>query len=187
LGQKSVDKILENIEKSKSQPFHRVLFALGIRYVGAGVSQKLVESFGNIDSIINANEDHLSSVYEIGPNISKSIIRFFSDRSNLKLIEDLKNMGLKFSSEKKEGIIDNFFKDKTFVLTGTLNSFPRESASEKIIALGGKVASSVSKHTDYLIAGEKAGSKFDKAKSLGIKILSENEFLSLLNEINFTE
>ncbi len=183
LGQKSVDKLLENIEKSKNQPFHKVLFALGIRYVGAGVSQKLVDHFHNIDSIIKADEEQLSSVYEIGPNISKSVKRFFSEEANIRLIEELKSHGLKFSAKKKDGLDTNFFTNKTFVLTGTLKSFSREVASQKIIECGGKVSSSVSKNTDYLIAGENAGSKLSKAKSLGIKILSEDDFVKHLNEI----
>jgi len=182
LGQKSVDKLLDNIEKSKNQPFHKVLFALGIRYVGAGVSQKLTDNFQNIDEIIEADEEMLSSIYEIGPNISKSIKRFFSDESNIKLIEELKSVGLKFSSEKKNEVKTNFFTNKTFVLTGTLTSFSRDLASQRIKDLGGKVASSVSKNTDYVIAGENAGSKLDKAKKLGVKILFENDFLQLLNE-----
>jgi DNA ligase (NAD+) len=182
LGQKSIDKLLHNIEKSKSKPFHKVLFALGIRYVGAGVSQKLVEHFNNIDELIDATEEQLNSIYEIGPSISKSLKRFFSEDSNLKLIEELKSLGLKFSTEEKKSNLTNFFSGKTFVLTGSLNSFTREEASEKIIQFGGKVASSVSKNIDFVIAGEKAGSKLDKANSLGIKILSEEEFLALIRE-----
>lgn len=183
LGQKSVDKLLVNIEKSKSQPFHKVLFALGIRYVGAGVSQKLVDHFQNIDAIIYADEEQLSSVYEIGPNISKSVKRFFSEESNIKLLEELKSLGLKFHSEKKNDVPTNFFTNKSFVLTGSLTSFSRELASQKIIELGGKVSSSVSKNTNFVIAGENAGSKLDKAKSLGINILSEDDFIKLLKEI----
>ncbi|MCA2004215.1 MAG: NAD-dependent DNA ligase LigA [Ignavibacterium sp.] len=182
LGEKSVDNLLSAIEKSKSQPFEKVLFALGIRYVGAGVAQKLAEHFGNIDALIKADEEEISSVYEIGPSISKSVKQFFSDKHNLELIEKLKKAGLKFSSEQKKPIKDNFFKDKTFVLTGTLSSFSRDEAAARIKKLGGKVASSVSKNNDYVIAGEKAGSKLDKAKSLGVKIMNEDEFLKLLEE-----
>ncbi len=183
LGQKSVDKLLNNIEKSKSQPFHKVLFALGIRYVGAGVSQKLVEHFHNIEQLIVADEETINSIYEIGPNISKSVRSFFSNETNQKLIEELKSFGLKFASEIKSDIKENFFKNKTFVLTGTLSTFSRDEASEKIKSLGGKVTSSVSKNTDYVIAGENAGSKLDKAHALGIKVLSEDEFLKYLSEI----
>ncbi|BDQ03845.1 NAD-dependent DNA ligase LigA [Ignavibacterium sp.] len=182
LGEKSVDNLLKAIEKSKSQPFEKVLFALGIRYVGAGVAQKLAEHFGNIDALIKADEDEILSVYEIGPSISKSLKQFFSDKHNLELIEKLKKAGLRFSSEQKKPVKDNFFKDKTFVLTGTLSTFSRDEAAARIKKLGGKVASSVSKNTDYVIAGEKAGSKLDKAKSLGVGIMNEEEFLKLLEE-----
>ena len=182
LGEKSVDNLLNAIEKSKSQPFEKVLFALGIRYVGAGVAQKLAEHFGSIDALINASEEEILSVYEIGPSISRSVKQFFSDKHNLELIEKLKKAGLNFSSEQKKPVKDNFFKDKTFVLTGTLSSFSRDEAAARIKRLGGKVASSVSKNTDYVIAGEKAGSKLDKAKSLGVNILNEEEFLKLLEE-----
>ena len=182
LGEKSVDNLLTAIEKSKSQPFEKVLFALGIRYVGAGVAQKLAEHFGSIDALIKASEEEILSVYEIGPSISRSVKQFFSDKHNLELIEKLKKAGLNFSSEQKKPVKDNFFKEKTFVLTGTLSSFSRDEAAARIKKLGGKIASAVSKNTDYVIAGEKAGSKLDKAKSLGVKILNEEEFLKLLEE-----
>ncbi|MGQ9797909.1 MAG: NAD-dependent DNA ligase LigA [Ignavibacterium sp.] len=182
LGEKSIDNLLNAIEKSKSQPFEKVLFALGIRYVGAGVAQKLAEHFGSIDALINASEEEILSVYEIGPSISRSVKQFFSDKYNLELIEKLKKAGLNFSSEQKKPVKDNFFKEKTFVLTGTLSSFSRDEAAARIKKLGGKIASAVSKNTDYVIAGEKAGSKLDKAKSLGVKILNEEGFLKLLDE-----
>lgn len=182
LGEKSVDNLLNAIEKSKSQPFEKVLFALGIRYVGAGVAQKLAEHFESIDALIEADEEEILSVYEIGPSISRSVKQFFSDKHNLELIDKLKKAGLRFSTEQKKPVKDNFFKDKTFVLTGTLSSFSRDEAAERIKKLGGKTASSVSKNTDYVIAGEKAGSKLDKAKSLGVKILNEDDFLKLLEE-----
>ncbi len=181
-GQKSIDNLLNAIEKSKSQPFEKVLFALGIRYVGAGVAQKLVDHFGNIDEIINASEEEIASVHEIGPRISSSVKRFFSEMNNLELIEKLKKSGLNFFSDKKTLAVENFFSNKNFVLTGTLSTFSRDEAASRIKKLGGKISSSVSKNTDYVVAGEKAGSKLDKAKSQGISILSENEFIQLLKE-----
>src|SRR5690606_32036252 len=127
---------------------------------------KLADNFKSIDDLINAPEEEISSVHEIGPSISKSVKKFFSNSNNLKIIEHLKKHGLNFSSEHK--IIKNtFFTGKTFVLTGTLSEFSREIASEKIINFGGKVTSSISKNTDYLIAGENAGSKLSKAEKLG--------------------
>lgn len=185
LGEKSIDNILKAIEKSKEQPFHKVLFALGIRYVGAGAAQKIANHFGNIDSLIAASEDEVSSIYEIGPSISKSIKNFFSNKNNLHIIEELKSAGLNFKSDIKREIKNSALTNKTFVLTGTLSSLTREEASVRIIERGGKVTSSVSKNTDFVIAGEKAGSKLDKAEKLGVKILNEEEFIRLLNENEF--
>ena len=182
LGEKSVNNLLEAIEKSKSQPFSKVLFALGIRYIGSGAAQKITDHFNAMDDIIKSSEEEISGIYEIGPSISSSIKNFFSDKRNIKLINDLKNAGLNFTSEKKE-TIKSALNGKTFVLTGTLSSFSREEASDRIIKLGGKVTSNVSKNTDYVVAGEKAGSKLSKAEALGIKILNENDFLNMLEEI----
>ncbi|MHB1686485.1 MAG: NAD-dependent DNA ligase LigA [Ignavibacteriaceae bacterium] len=179
LGEKSVDNLLSSIEESKKQPFAKVLFAIGIRYVGAGAAKKLADHFLSIDKLISATEEEISSIHEIGPSISSSVKKFFSEEENLKVIERLRTHGINFISEKKE-VKENFFMNKTFVLTGTLVNYSREDAGEKIILLGGKVSSSVSKKTDYLLAGENAGSKLDKAKSLGVKILTEDEFIKLL-------
>lgn len=182
LGEKSIDNLLQAIEKSKSQPFSKVLFALGIRYVGSGAAQKITAHFNSIDDIIASKEDDISAIYEIGPSISKSIKQFFSDKKNIKLIEELRKSGLNFISEKKE-IIQSALTDKTFVLTGSLSTMSREEAGARVVKLGGKVSASVSKNTDYVIAGEKAGSKLTKAQSLGVKILDETTFLKMLEEI----
>ncbi len=181
LGEKSVDNLLRAVEESKKQPFSKVLFALGIRYVGAGAAKKLTDHFDSIDKLMNADEEEISSIHEIGPSISASIKDFFSNETNRNLVLRLKNYGLNFSSKKKL-IKANFFTGKTFVLTGALSRFSREEAGDKITALGGKVTSSVSKKTDYVIAGESAGSKLTKAQSLGVKIMNEDEFLKHLDE-----
>lgn len=181
LGEKSVDNLLNAIEKSKAQPFHKVLFAIGIRYVGAGAAKKLTDHFGSIENLISASEEEISEIHEIGPSISKSVKQFFSQKANVKLIEKLKKEGLIFSSEKK-AIKDNLFKGKTVVLTGTLSGLSREEATEKIVSLGGKVSSSVSKKTDFVVYGESAGSKLSKAKELRINIIDEKEFLKMLKE-----
>ena len=181
LGEKSIDNLLKSIEKSKSQPFSKVLFAIGIRYVGAGAAQKITDHFNSIDDIIAAVEEEISAIYEIGPSISKSIKQFFSDKKNIRLIEDLRKSGLTFTSEKKE-IVQSALTGKTFVLTGTLSSLSRDEAGARIIALGGKVTSSVSKNSDFVVAGEKAGSKLSKAESLGVKVLDEDTFLKMLEE-----
>lgn len=181
LGEKSIDNLLNAIEKSKSQPFPKVLFAIGIRYVGAGAAQKIADHFNSIDNLIKASEEKISSIYEIGPSISKSIKQFFADKKNIRLIEELKKAGLNFVSEKRE-IKKSYFTGKTFVLTGTLSGFSRDEAAARITVLGGKVASAVSKNTDFVVAGEKAGSKLSKAESLGIKVIDESAFLDMLKE-----
>ncbi|HVO72499.1 MAG TPA: NAD-dependent DNA ligase LigA [Ignavibacteriaceae bacterium] len=181
LGEKSVDNLLRSIEKSKSQPFFKVLFALGIRYVGSGAAKKLSDHFNSIDDLINASEEEISSIPEIGPSISGSVKKFFSNKSNLKIIEQLKSHGLNFTSVKKK-IKENFFTGKTFVITGTLSEYSREEAGERITAHGGKVTSSVSSKTDYLVSGENPGSKLAKARNLGVKILDEEKLKNYLNE-----
>jgi DNA ligase (NAD+) len=184
LGEKSISNLLHSIERSKEKPFDKVLFALGIRYVGSGAAKKLAAHFKSLDSLMLATEEKITEVYEIGESISKSVKKFFSDSHNKKIIEELKKAGLKFSFVDANAVFvgDNFFRGKTFVLTGTLNLFTREEAEEKITSFGGSVASSVSKKTDYVLAGEKAGSKLDKAKTLGIKILDEIEFQKKISE-----
>ena len=184
LGEKSISNLLDSIERSKEKPFDKVLFALGIRYVGAGAAKKLAAHFKSLDLLVGATEEKITEVYEIGESISKSVRKFFSDSHNKNIIEELKKAGLKFSfaDAKTTFTGDNFFKSKTFVLTGTLSSLTREEAEEKIINFGGNVTSSVSKKTDYVLAGEKAGSKLDKAKTLGIKILDEIEFQKKVKE-----
>ena len=183
LGDKSIDNLLGSIEKSKEKPFHKVLFALGIRYVGSGAAKKLADHFGSIEALIAASAEEIEQVYEIGESISSSVRKFFSDEHNIHNIMKLKEHGLKFESQIVVSR-NSFFDNRVFVITGTLSSLSREDASEKIMKLGGKVTSSVSKKTDYLIMGENPGSKFKKAESLGVKILTEEEFLKNLGEIN---
>jgi DNA ligase (NAD+) len=181
LGEKSVKNLLEAIEDSKKQPFEKVLFALGIRYVGVGAARKLADHFLSIDRLMKASDDQILEVSEIGPSICGSVKEFFSNEKNVNIISKLKDHGINFKSEKKR-TVNSFFTGKTFVLTGSLSKFSREEAGEKIQTLGGKVTSSVSKNTDYVLAGENAGSKLDKAVNLGIKILKEEDFLIYLNE-----
>ena len=185
LGEKSISNLLSSIEKSKEKPFDKVMFALGIRYVGSGAAKKLASHFKSLDALMKTSEEEITGVYEIGESISKSVKRFFSDAHNRKNIEGLKKAGLKFSFAEGKTIVikDNFFKGKSFVLTGTLVNYTREEAEVKINILGGSTSSSVSKKTDYVVAGEKAGSKLDKAKSLGVKILDETGFTEKLNEV----
>ncbi len=181
LGEKSVDNLLTAIEKSKNQPFHRALFALGIRFVGAGVALKLANHFGSMDKLMKASKEELESVADIGERISESLINYFRDERNRQMIEKLKAAGLRFETQKPLTSLNNLT-GKSFVLTGSLNSMSRNEAKEKIIERGGKFVSSVSFKTDYVVVGENPGSKFDKAKKLGVKIINEQEFLELLGE-----
>jgi DNA ligase (NAD+) len=180
LGKKSIDNLLNAIEKSKKQPFAKVLFALGIRYVGIGAAKKLASFFNSIDDLIAASEEEILSIHEIGESICGSINNFFSNKKNLEIIKRLKFAGLNFIAENKSKNQGALF-DKTFVLTGSLTGFSREDASDKITSLGGKVTSAISKNTDYVVAGDKPGSKLEKAKVLGIKIINEKEFIEMLN------
>lgn len=180
-GAKSIDNIFASIEKSKSQPFHKVLFALGIRYVGAGVARKLANAFETIYNIKNATSEIIEEVDEIGPSISSSIVQYFSRNENNKLIEQLIEKGLNFVAELPKSNNQNLI-GLSFVVTGSLSEITRDEAKEKIIASGGKFMSSLSKKTDYLLAGENAGSKLEKAKELGVKIISEEEFNGMLNK-----
>jgi DNA ligase (NAD+) len=178
-GEKSVQNLLNSIENSKKQPFHRVLYALGIRYVGSETAKLLADAFGSIDKLMNASVEQISSVYGIGPRIAESVYKFFHDERNLELIKRLKEAGLNFEVKPEEKAKKKLA-GKTFVFTGTLKNFTREEAKEKVEELGGKVSNSVSRKTDYVVVGENPGSKYDKARQLGVKIITEEEFLELI-------
>lgn len=178
LGKKSADNFKFAIEKSKDNDLGKLIFALGIRHIGQKAAKLLAESFGDIDKIINADRADILSIEGFGEIMADSVIEFFSLEQTQELIKDLKELGLNMKSEKK--VVDNRFSGKTFVLTGTLTSFTRTQASEIIENFGGKTASSVSKKTDYVLAGEAAGSKLTKAQQLGIKIISEEDFAEMI-------
>jgi len=182
LGEKSVDNLLEAIEKSKQQPFEKLLFALGIRFVGAGVAKKLVRQFENIENLELASQEEIENVHEIGKSIATSLINYFSEDENIEMINNLIKSGLKFEIEKTNEV-NNTLADKIFILTGTLNKFNRNEAKSEIEKRGGRVTSSISKKTSYVLAGENPGSKLKKAENLGIQILDENEFEKLLGVI----
>lgn len=183
LGEKSVDNILEAIDKSKQQPFEKLLFAFGIRYVGAGAAVRLVDAFNNLEQLKNASIEDIENVPDIGPSVSSSLKQFFDNDENEIIIRKLIEAGLNFKGAEKK-VVQNIFDGKSFVLTGTLNSMTRDEAKKKILSFGGKVVSSVSKNTDYLLAGDKAGSKIKKAEELGIEIIGEEHFNKLINNSN---
>lgn len=176
-GIKSTQNLLDAIEKSKKQPFHRVLFALGIRHVGEGAARILADHFSSIDKLQLASKEDLQSINTIGPTIAASIVHFFADRHNREILKRLQRAGLILEAPRKpRGSLTG----KSFVLTGTLAHYTREEAKRMIEERGGSVASSVSRNTHFVVVGEAPGSKHDKAKKLGIPTISEDEFLAMI-------
>lgn len=181
-GEKSINNLLENIEKSKENSLERLLYAIGIRYVGQKTAKILAREFKNIDSIINADAPRLSSIRDIGDVIASSVERYFADEDNIKELKELECLGVNMQFIAGEIASSSLFAGKTFVLTGTLDSMSRDEAKDKIEALGGNCTGSVSKKTDVLICGKDPGSKYDKAQSLGIEIWNEEDFISHLGD-----
>lgn len=177
-GEKSVNNLLESIENSKNNSLEKVLFALGIRHVGKKTAKILAKRYKNIDNIINVNIDELTNVNDIGEIIAKSVKTYFDDPLNLKLIEDLKKLGLNF--EYKNDSSDDTLSGMTFVLTGTLEKYKREELTKILEDKGAKVTSSVTKKTTGVIVGDKPGSKYDKALKLGVKIYKEEDVLNII-------
>lgn len=179
-GDKSINKLLSNIEKSKENSLERLLFALGIRYVGSKTAKILAKYYANIDNLMQASYEELIEIRDIGKIIAKSVVEYFQDEKNIKLIEQLKsfNVNMNFLGQREE--TKEEFKDKIFVITGSLETFTRKDAKEKIEIAGGKVTDTVTSKTDVLIVGKSPGSKFDRAKQLGIEIWPEDEFLEKL-------
>ena len=177
-GEKSVNNLLESIENSKNNSLEKVLFALGIRHVGKKTAKILAKRYKNIDNIINVNIDELTNVNDIGEIIAKSVKTYFDDPLNLKLIEDLKKLGLNF--EYKNDSSDDTLSGMTFVLTGTLEKYKREELTKILEDKGAKVTSSVTKKTTGVIVGDKPGSKYDKALKLDVKIYKEEDVLNII-------
>jgi DNA ligase (NAD+) len=178
IGEKTADSLLEQIERSKRAPLNRVLLGLGIRHVGERTAQALAEEFGSIDALIAATEEELTRVNDIGPKVAETVREFFSNERNLALVERLRGFGLTFTAEKK--VRGTALDGLTFVLTGTLPTLTRDEAKERIESAGGKVSGSVSKKTSYVVAGEEAGSKLEKAEQLGVAVLDEASLLAML-------
>ncbi len=178
IGKKTADALLAEIGKSRQAPLYRVLFGLGIRFVGERTAELLAEEFGSMDALMHAEADELERVNEVGPRVSESIREFFSEAPNRALVEALRAAGLQFTAKKRERTAE--LAGLAFVLTGTLPTLTREQAKERIESAGGKVAAAVSKKTSYVVAGEEAGSKLEKAQQLGIPVLDEAGLLKLL-------
>jgi DNA ligase (NAD+) len=178
MGDKSAENVLREIGNSKKLPLERVIYGLGIRFVGERTAQFLAEDFGEMSAVEKASEEELQQVEEVGPRIAKSIVEFFAEPKNRELVEELRAAGLMMKGKKKER--GTKLAGKTFVLTGTLPNLTRDEAKKMIEDAGGKVTGSVSKKTDYVVAGEDAGSKLDKAKELGVPVITEPELEAIL-------
>jgi DNA ligase (NAD+) len=180
MGEKSAQNFLTGVEASKTRDLWRVLYGLGILHVGAGVAKALGRCFATLDDIFAASFDRLTECEDVGEVIAQSLIQWHGDSRNRQLVERLRRAGINLTSQlyqpqKTSGALSG----KTFVLTGTLPSLKREEAAARIEAAGGKVTGSVSKKTDYVVAGEEAGSKLEKAQQLGVKVIDEAELIRL--------
>lgn len=182
MGQKSADNYIKAIEESKKAGLARLLYALGIRYVGKGTAENIARKFKNIDGIINSDYSEIVATEDVGEIIADSVRNYFDQPENIEIIDRLKSYGLKMIEDETEISENVLFADKTFVLTGTLPTYSRNEASSLIIQSGGKVTSSVTKNTDYVLCGDNPGSKYDKALKLGITVIDEDEFNRMLNK-----
>jgi len=179
MGEKSVDNLLDAIEKSKKKSLANLIYGLGIRYVGVHTSEVITRYYFTLDKLERARLEELFEINEIGPKIAESIILFFREKENLAIIERLRSAGLNFNQEEekmRKGKVAQILVEKQFVLTGTLKDFTRSQAKEIISKLGGRVTDSVSKKTDYVVVGEEPGTKYQKAQELGVNIINEEEF-----------
>jgi len=181
MAEKSAKNLIVAIQKSKEQPLERLIYAIGIRFVGKTVAKDLASNFKSMDRLMNASEEEMTQVDSIGPKIAESVKLFFGHEKNLQLIEHLRETGLNFEMSESD-VVSNVLENKKFVLTGSLPSLTRKQASELIEKHGGKTSSSVSSNTDFLLAGDSAGSKLNKAQKLGIPILDEEKFLDMIGE-----
>lgn len=184
MGKKSAENAIKVIRESKKRPLHNLVFALGIRHVGAGTARILTARYHSVEELAEASALELEAIEEIGPVIAESIASFFRAEHNLQVIGKLRQQGVKLAVEKTLGEEKNheFLTGKKFVFTGSMERFTRSEAKEKVLSLGAKVSSSVSKNTDFLVSGESSGSKLDKARELGVTILDEKGFVDLLGE-----
>ena len=185
MGDKKATNLLNAIEASKENSLEKLLFGLGIRHVGSKTAKVLATQFENMDSLMDAKFDDFKVVAEVGDVIANSIVHYFSQTANVELIDQLKELGLNMSykgARLADANTEHVFFGKTVVLTGTLETLSRKEAGIKLESLGAKVSGSISSNTDYLIAGAKSGSKLTKAQQLGVTVLDEATFLSMMNE-----
>ena len=188
MGDKSARNILEALDKSKHTTFARLLHALGIRHVGEHTASLLADNFGDMEALRTAGYEELIRIQEIGPEVAKSILLFFEQEETQELLDKLERAGVRYETKEVEGLeeerVERILEGKSFVFTGRI-SMPREEARSIVERLGGKVASSVSKRTDYVVAGEEAGSKLEKAEELGVKIIDEEAFMEMVKKFEY--
>jgi DNA ligase (NAD+) len=180
MGQKSAENLIGSIEESKARGLARLIFAVGIRQVGQRAAALLAELFGSMDRLADATEEELVDVEEIGPVVSQEIRRFFEDKENRKILDRLEKAGVLMREEVRDKAGHGPLSGKSVVVTGRLEHFTRAEIQDAIVKLGGRASESVSKKTDFLVAGEESGSKLKKAQDLGVRILSEEEFLKMV-------
>jgi DNA ligase (NAD+) len=179
MGKKSAQNLIEEIDRSRQSSLERLVFALGIRFVGERTAALLADHFGSLDKIAAASVEELEAVFEVGPKVAASIYEFFREPRNQKLLERLRKEHLRFEQERTRPK-ENRLAGKSFVLTGTLGKWSRDEAKAKIEQNGGRVTGSVSRKTDYVVAGADPGSKLDKARELGVPVIGEEELQALL-------
>ena len=179
-GKKWAENLNNSLEKSKNNPLYRLIFGLGIRHIGEKAAKNLAKTYKTIDNLIVATADDMSQIEDVGPVMAKSVVEFMSSEQNLQFIERLKGAGVECVYEDDTNASDLRFENKTFVLTGTLVKYTRQEASKIIEQFGGKTSSSVSKKTDFVLAGAEAGSKLIKAENLGVKVITEEEFEEMI-------
>ena len=182
MAEKSAENLMAGLKRSKSRPFHNVLFALGIRHVGATVARTLADHFGSIDRLRDASAEDIEAIHEIGGAIAQSVHAFLGDENNAAVIEKLRAAGLNLEAEQQAPAGPKPLDGKTVVITGSLSRWGRQQAQDAVRSAGGKPTSSVSRKTDLVVAGENAGSKLEKAKELEIEVLTEDEFAEMIGD-----
>ena len=180
MGEKSAQNLINALEKSKTNPLYRLINAFGIRHIGEKAAKILSAKYKPLDNLRNASVEELTDIADIGGKMAQSVVEFFMQEQSIAFIDKLEKAGVNCIDDSEDSIIDRRFEGMTFVLTGTLSKYKRSEAGKIIENYGGKTSSSVSKKTTYVLAGEDAGSKLDKANSLGVTVISEDEFEEMI-------
>jgi DNA ligase (NAD+) len=181
LGKKSIENLQKAIDHSKTQPLHRLIFALGIRFVGETMAKTLAHAVNHLLDLQKFDEEALQNLEDVGPKVAGSIVQFFSNDDNIKILKELETLGLQLANDKKKYASNSNLEGLSFLFTGTLNKLKRSEAEEIVEKNGGKIVSSVSSKLNYLVVGEDAGSKLEKAKKINsVKIITEDDFLNII-------